>query len=107
MSYSQEVYDAVRSKFCMPDVEGLLRNSFDISWQVDAIKTEFINAAFELQRPCVIFKPTLLRDGDHWCALFGGNLHDGVAGFGKSPADAMYEFDKAWRESLPAQRTKG
>jgi len=106
MSDYEAVYNAIRSKVNWPDVDTILRNAFDISWPLEAIKTEFINAAFELQRPCVIFKPTLGREGDHWCALFGENLHDGVAGFGKTPAEAMYAFDKAWRE-MPAQPSKG
>lgn len=98
--YSQEIYDAVRSKIHMPDVETIMRNAFDVSWQVDSIKNEFLNAAYELQRPCVIFKPTLSKDGDHWIAIFGENLQEGVAGCGKSPAEAMYNFDEKWREKL-------
>ena len=31
-----------------------------------------------------------------WCALFGENLQDGVAGFGETPAKAMWAFDVAW-----------
>lgn len=58
-------------------------------------------AAYEQTRPSVAFKPTLSRDGDQWCALFGSNLQDGVAGFGKSPAAAMYAFDQEWRKELP------
>lgn len=46
--------------------------------------------------PQVMFKPKLFMDGDCWCALLGDNLQDGVAGFGKSPADAMNAFDTAW-----------
>ena len=30
----------------------------------------------------------LSKDGDQWCCLLGDNLQDGIAGFGKSPADA-------------------
>lgn len=100
MSDYQAVYDAVRSKIHWPDMEVILRNAFDISWPVDAVKTEFINAAFELQRPCVIFKPALYPDGNMWCALLGDDLQTGVSGFGKTPSEAMYAFDKAWREEI-------
>jgi len=99
----QAVYDAIRSRFHMPDISEIIRNAWDISWQVDAVKTEFINAAYEMQRPSVIYKPELYPDGDMWCALFGADLATGVAGFGKTPSEAMYEFDKAWRESKPPQ----
>jgi hypothetical protein len=58
-------------------------------------------AATQYERPSVIYKPTLRVDGDKWCALYGDNLQDGVAGFGKSPADAMYDFDQAWHKKLP------
>lgn len=51
-----------------------------------------------LTAPHVLYKPTLTADGTMWCALFGENLQDGVAGFGETPAAAMAEFDKAWRE---------
>lgn len=54
-------------------------------------------------RPSAIFKPDLIIDGDQWCALYGGNLQDGVAGFGKSPADAMWDFDRNWSTKLPTK----
>lgn len=51
------------------------------------------------ERPSVIFKPRIYPDGDKWCCLYGENLHDGVAGFGETPAKACEEFDKAWTEN--------
>lgn len=51
-------------------------------------------------RPCVVFKPTLSLDGNMWCALFGDNLQEGVAGFGETPSKAMYAFDAAWTKGL-------
>ena len=47
-------------------------------------------------RPCVVWRPKLLSDGDQWCALFGENLQEGVAGFGDTPEAAMVAFDLAW-----------
>lgn len=58
--------------------------------------------AWEHARPAVLFRPRLFIDGKHWCALFGENLQDGVAGFGTSPDAAMREFDKAWGANLAA-----
>ena len=63
-------------------------------------------AAAQYDRPCVIWKPSLRRDGDKWCALFGENLQDGVAGFGDSPDAAMWAFDQAWREKLTPSNVK-
>lgn len=62
----------------------------------DQIKLTWQEAAYEQMRPSVVFKPALARDGDMWCALFGDNLQEGVAGFGESPAKAMWAFDTAW-----------
>lgn len=62
----------------------------------DMAKLTWQDAAYERMRPCVVFKPTLTRDGDMWCALFGENLQEGVAGFGPRPFDAMAAFDTAW-----------
>lgn len=50
----------------------------------------------EYDRPCVLWKPKLSIDGNQWCALYGDNLQDGVAGFGDTPAKAMHDFDRAW-----------
>lgn len=58
-------------------------------------------AAYDFTRPSVLWRPALLIDGKHWCALYGANLQDGVAGFGDSPDEAMRAFDKAWAAKLP------
>jgi hypothetical protein len=62
---------------------------------------ELLNCAHaELCRPSYLFRPRLSIDGNQWCALYGDNLQDGVAGFGDSPSLAMEAFDKAWIETL-------
>ena len=58
-------------------------------------------AAAARERPSVLWKPSLFRDGNQWCALLGENIQDGVVGFGDSPDAAMWAFDEAWREKLP------
>jgi len=58
-------------------------------------------AAAAQERPCVLWKPSLFRDGNQWCALFGENIQEGVVGFGDSPDAAMWAFDEAWRETAP------
>ena len=52
------------------------------------------------ERPSAVFRPRLSIDGNQWCALYGDNLQDGVAGFGDSPADAMWYFDRNWCAKL-------
>jgi hypothetical protein len=75
---------------------GIIREAASafVSWEA---------AAFEHIRPSVLFRPTLSADGTMWCALLGGDLQSGVAGFGETPAAAMLEFDKAFlNERTPA-----
>jgi hypothetical protein len=52
--------------------------------------------------PSAIYRPAISIDGNMWCALYGANLQDGVAGFGESPALAMASFDEAWVAKLGA-----
>lgn len=52
-------------------------------------------------RPHVLMRPALSIDGNMWCALYGENLQDGLAGFGKSPEDATADFDINWSKKLP------
>lgn len=67
-----------------------------VSHAADMAKVSWQEAAWEQMRPCVVFKPSLAKDGNMWCALFGDNLQVGVAGFGQTPKEAMYAFDRAW-----------
>jgi len=48
-----------------------------------------------------ILNPALFRYGDQWCVLHGENIQDGICGFGSSPTNAIYAFNKAWVEDLP------
>lgn len=57
-------------------------------------------AAYDHCRPSVLYRPALSIDGNKWCALYGDNLQDGVAGFGDSPDAAMRDFDEQWRKPL-------
>ena len=60
---------------------------------VSMIQESLQQAAYEQMRPAVMFKPRLSLDGDMWCALLGDDLQVGIAGFGRSPAEAMFSFD--------------
>ena len=54
------------------------------------------DAAMELKRPFMLLRPRIFIDGNQWCALYGENLQDGVAGFGDTPAKAATQFDFEW-----------
>ena len=60
------------------------------------IVKEFSIAAYEMQRPSVLYRPTVAPDGTKWCALYGPHLMEGVSGYGDTPAEAMADFDKNW-----------
>lgn len=108
----QAIYDAVRSRISGGDigqaVADVARSSFDISHAVSCVVQDISIAAAvvrdEAGRPSAIYRPSISIDGNQWCALYGENLQDGVAGFGDSPADAMASFDAAWRANLPQTR---
>lgn len=38
-------------------------------------------------------KPSIQKDGDQWCVLLGSNLQEGVTAFGKSPLEAIRNFN--------------
>lgn len=96
----QAVYDAIRSRFhcdAQGAIESVVREAFGMtSHYMACVAQEFTAAAHEQQRPSVLYRPAISKDGDQWCALYGDNLQDGVAGFGDTPALAMADFDKNW-----------
>jgi hypothetical protein len=107
MDSYQPIYDAVRSRISGCNVGEIVadacRNAFDVSHTIAILQQDFCIAASEMARPCVLFKPTLAPDGDMWCALLGPDLAVGLAGFGKTPAEAMTAFDMAfYKQQTPA-----
>jgi hypothetical protein len=86
MSY-QAIYDAAFQQL-------------DFSHARAIAQEQIAYVGYEMSRPSTIFRPNISIDGDQWCALYGDNLQDGVAGFGDTPAAAMAEFDKAWHAPL-------
>ena len=69
-----------------------------IAWNI--LADEAARAHF-LCRPSVMLGVVPKPDGNAWCALLGPNLMEGVCGFGPTPNEAMYAFDKAWYEKKP------
>jgi len=66
------------------------------------VQASWQEAAYEQMRPAVLLKPRLYQDGNQWCALLGDDLQMGVAGFGASPAQALYDFDAQMNKKLPS-----
>lgn len=103
----QAVYDAVRSRIGGCDVADAVERAIhqaDFDGCAQRAAQAFQQAASAFESPSAIYRPTVRIDGNQWCALYGDNLQDGVAGFGDSPAHAMANFDANWFEKLPASR---
>jgi len=45
-------------------------------------------------------KPSIQRDGNQWCVLYGEDLQSGIAGYGVSPHLAIMDFNLAWYKSI-------
>jgi hypothetical protein len=101
----QAVYDAVRSRIHGCDVGAAIREAahLDASHAIAMVQQDFSIAAAEMQRPSVLYRPSIGMDGNKWCALYGDDLMHGIAGFGDTPAEAMTDFDKNWREQKTPQ----
>lgn len=105
----QPIYDAVRSRINGCDigqaVSDAVRQSMDMSYAIPGLMQDIVLQFAEHAKPSSVFRPHLSIDGDQWCALYGDNLQDGVAGFGDSPAAAMSDFDRAWHANLTPKTT--
>lgn len=104
MDAYQPIYDAVRSRIFNGDfgtaVIDAIREA-NISAHVEHLSNVIHCAASEYERPSAVFRPKVFIDGRQWCALYGDDLQNGVAGFGDNPSDAMFDFDRAWQKKLP------
>lgn len=47
-----------------------------------------------------MLNPSLTKDGNQWCVLYGENLQVGIAGFGDSPILAILDFNKQFHSKL-------
>jgi hypothetical protein len=103
----QAIYDAVRSRIGGGNigeaVTEIARQCFDISYSRERVVQEICiaasamtDAANQHARPSAVYKPTLSRDGNQWCLLYGCDYTEGVAGFGDTPEAAAQAFDRAW-----------
>ena len=109
MNEYQAIYDAVRSRIGGCDMRDAIESAIRSSGldHYAAMAAETVRGAVsEYERPSVIFKPSLFVDGNKWCALYGIDLQAGVAGFGDSPADAMWDFDRQWEKKIEPHKVE-
>lgn len=96
----QAIYDAVRSRLSNCDVgsaiESALSSAFgSASLYLEHLRESYQIVANEMQRPSVLFKPKLEARGRRWFASYGEDM----VGVGKTPSEAMTDFDKHWNEN--------
>lgn len=100
MDSYQAIYDATRSRIGSADVgsaiERAARDSFDMSYTRALLQEQIGVVGQEMVRPSVLYRPSIGLDGNKWCALYGEDLMNGVAGFGDTPDEAMRDFDQQW-----------
>ena len=79
----------------------------DLGWAAEGIRAEATAVSGLLHdtisqvrdaalRPTTLMRPAVYPDGDQWCALYGENIQQGVAGFGDTPEAACKDFDAHW-----------
>lgn len=106
MDSYQPLYDATRSRISPCDTSYVLErvaySALDFSHARAMLQEAISTANYEYTRPSVLFRPAVYPDGNQWCALYGDDLQNGVAGFGDSPALACEDFDKRWHAKLGA-----
>lgn len=100
MDSYQPIYDAVCSRIGHPDIAGTVERVFlrtaDFSGVVVRTQEALNEVRNEWTRPSVVYRPQLGLDGNMYCALYGSDLMNGVAGFGETAESAMRDFDKNW-----------
>lgn len=99
----QAIFDVVRSRISNGDIGAAVQDAIreaNLSHYALMAAESVRQAASQHERPCVLFRPSITIDGDQWCALYGENLQEGIAGFGDSPADAMNAFDAEYYKKL-------
>lgn len=99
----QAIYDSIRSRFHMPDVEGIMRQCFDFSYPANQMHNAINEISATMQSPSAVYRPQLVKDRENaWAAIYGD-----VVGKGKTPFEAMQDFDYMWQtgEHLPPKKT--
>lgn len=72
----------------------------DNNGHISAAAANIYEYSCNINKPSQLLRPSLSIDGNMWCALYGENIQDGVAGFGKSPELAYQDFDREWSKEL-------
>lgn len=81
---------------------------FAITEQLEGRLTDMICAkTTEYRRKrlwAIILGLTVRLDGDSYYVLWGDNLQEGIAGFGRSPEEALYDFDNSMEKKIRVKK---
>lgn len=106
MDSYQAIYDAVRTKISACNPNDAILQAFREANLLHSFSVAMQDISYSQTRPSVLYRPAVSIDGDKWCALYGEDLQNGVAGFGDSPEEAMADFDREWAEKLRRSSTR-
>lgn len=103
----QAIYDAVRSRVHGGNVAEAIQSAIreaNIGHYFRLAQDEFAfntrRVAEAMQRPSALYRPDISLDGNKWCALYGRDPMEGIAGFGDTVDAAMADFDKNWLSQI-------
>lgn len=85
------------------NIRAFMQVAAELACEVERKREE---VELEKLRPFYMLRPSVFIDGNQWCALYGANLQDGVAGFGNTPSDAARQFDIEWLNAKPPTRSE-
>lgn len=95
-----DAYAKDKAREALHERQVFTQGEFDVNFTRAALRLHLENPPIDAGRPHVLMRPAISIDGDKYCALYGENLQDGVAGFGDSPYAAMCDFDVQWNTKL-------
>jgi hypothetical protein len=68
-------------------------------YEAASVKSQTAQEAQEFNLFAML-KPSIQRDGNQWCVLYGDDLQVGIAGFGDSPYLAIMDFNSQWYKNI-------
>ena len=75
-----------------PDVQNQLERQF--AAERNMIVSGISKDVASYITPSSLMRPSVVADGDMFCALTGPNLQIGICGFGRTPALALADYDR-------------
>ena len=88
--------DKVYQEQILAEIKGFLHSEAMRKYEEDCDMREIKTS------PHMLYPVKVTQDGNMYCCLYGENLQEGIAGFGKSPKEACDDFDRIWMAGQPS-----